>query len=122
MTIHRVRLYYSNTGATSFHGWLSTWLTNMQPWSGGEVANSVPDAPTSPFDSDLKYYSVELAFDWSEDKSIILDQLDGYVSAYCDWSRLGYHVCDHDEDDRTGCQWEEIRENGSVSSDVPVLE
>lgn len=95
----------------------------MQPWTDSEVTNEVPSSTTTTAldGSGTEHYRVELAFEWSEDKSIILDQLDQYAAAYCDWHRLGYHVCDHDESDRSGCSWDEIRENGTVPSNIPTL-
>lgn len=122
MALHRVRLYYSTADAAAYHDWLSSFLTNLQPWESDEVTNSVSDAPASPIDeNDEDYYRVELAFDWSEDKAHILDNLSLYADSYCDWYRLGYHVCTHDEDDPTPCEFEELRENGAVPDHIPSL-
>lgn len=121
MPIHRTRLFYSTAGGGSFHGWLGTWLANMSPWEAPDVTNSVPNGPLSTVDSNTDYYAIELAFDWSEDKSHILDNLDQFLDAYCDWHRIGYHVCTHDETDPTPCTWEETRESGSVPAYVPSL-
>lgn len=123
MTIHRVRLVYSTGGAEAFNDWLSQYLINLQPWSPRE--NQVPTISDSGEDT-TEHYRGDLTFEWSEDKAIILDQIDGYLSAYCDWYQLGYHVCDHDEDDRDGCSWagpnSEVRESSaSIPDDVPIL-
>jgi len=117
---HRVRLFHSVTGADSYHGWLETWLTNMSPWDAGEVTNDLPTLSDS-IDGSAKWYQTELAFAWSEDRSIILDQLDQYAASYCDWHRIGYHECTHDG---TGgpCSWNETRENGAVPSAIPNME
>lgn len=114
MTIHRVRLFHSPTGADSYHGWLDTWLTNMEPWSDPEVTNNLP-TQRSPIGSDVTYYQTELEFEWSEDRAIILDQLDGYARSYCDWHRIGYHECAHDDNDGS-CSWDEQRGSGTVPS------
>lgn len=115
MSIHRVRLRYSETGAQSFNGWLETWLVNMQPWA--ERPNEVPALREEP----SAHYGGDLTFAWSEDKSIILDQLDGYLSAYCDWYRIWYHICDHDESERGNCSWDAQREGGQVPEWVAVF-
>lgn len=187
MTIHRARLFYSTTGAASFHQWLSTWLTNMTPWEADEVGNEAPsETSAAGVDGGTEHYRVELAFEWSHDKAIIIQQLDQYLAAYCDWHRLGYHVCTHDGDteavvetltlssgeqtplDRAPvdgsitigsggyakgkdyetaasslsipadtsiangeytveyetkqCQWDEVRESGSIPADIPTLQ
>ena len=108
MSIHRVRLRYSEAGAQSFNGWLSTWLVNMQPWA--ERPNDVPSQRERPG----PHYRGDLTFAWTEEKSIILDQIEGYLSSYCDWYRIGYHVCDHDEADRGDCVWDMQRDGGAV--------
>lgn len=118
--IHRVRLFHSTTGASSFHNWLETWLTNMQPWADPEVENTLP-TEREPALADGPYYQTELAFEWTEDRAIILDNLDQYAAAYCDWHRIGYHECTHDG---TGgpCSWDERRQNGPVPSYIPGVE
>lgn len=119
MTAHRIRLFHSISEADSYHDWLETWLTNMSPWDYPDVDNTVPELQTD-MDGN-EYYATELAFDWSHDKAILLDNLSGYADSYCSWNRIGYHVCDHDEDSPTACSWEEIRENGTVPNYVPTL-
>jgi len=123
MTAHRVRLFYSTTGASGFHDWLSVWLTNMGPWASDEVTNEVPqNTVTAGVDgTGTEYYRVELAFDWTEGKAIILDNLDGYAASYCDWHRIGYHVCTHDDADTQPCSWETTRESGTPPQDIPTL-
>jgi len=96
----------------------------MQPWGSGEVTNE-PTSLVNPADAGEpgpEYYSGELAFDWSEDKAFILDNLDGYLSSYCDWHRIRYHVCDHDATEPDSCNWDEVRESGTIPSDVPMFE
>jgi len=118
MTVHRVRLIHSTAGASSYHGWLDQWLTNMAPWTDPEVTNELPTLREQ-VDGDGEYYQTELAFEWSEDKATILDQLDQYAVAYCDWHRIGYHVCTHDEEEPQPCSWDEQRESGQVPDYIP---
>lgn len=122
MTTHRIRLYHSTQGAQSYHPLLDQWLTNMTPWEYPEVDNDLP-AERDPIDGDAAaYYGADLAFDWqAEDKAIILDQLSQYAEAYCDWHRIGYHVCDHDAAEPTPCSWETTCEAGTVPDHIPDL-
>ena len=120
MAAHRVVLFHSPTGSTDFHNWLDTWLTNMTPWSYPGVQNELP-LLNQPNGDDPEYYAGELAFDWNaESKSIIVDNLEGYLSSYCDWYRLGYHICTHDEDD-ADCTWDDVRDGGTVPASIPSL-
>lgn len=113
MVAHRVNIFHSVGGSSDFHAWLEQWLTNMEPWSYEGVDNDIPTKTEDEGTGD-EYYSGTLAFDWDEDKAHILDNLDGYAEAYCDWHRILYHVCDHDENPPTPCSWEDVRENGDV--------
>jgi hypothetical protein len=120
MSVHRVRIWHSQAGAASFHGWLDVWLTNMTPWASDEVTNTLP-ALVEPIDGDA-HYRGELAFAWTEDKAIIMDQLVGYLSAYCDWHQIAYHVCTHDEADPTPCAWDDVNRDGTLPDAVPTIE
>lgn len=120
MSLHRVRLIYSEAGASSFNNWLETWLINMQPWEAHE--NTVPTLNDGPF-TDTPHYRGDLIFSWSKDKSIIEDQLNGYISSYCDWAIVAYHVCDHDEENSSHCYWNEPTyhpNEGSIPTDVSL--
>jgi len=119
MTAHRLRLFYSIAGSSDFHAWLDTWLTTMQPWDSGEVTNDLPTEVT-PTDG-VTHYEGELAFDWAEDRLIILDSLDQNCGADCDWHRILYHDCRHDDAVRELCQWDEQRESGAVPASIRDL-
>jgi hypothetical protein len=120
MTVHRVRLLHSTAGKNDYHAWLNTWLTNMTPWSDPEVPNDLPSLRTQ-IDGSGEWYQTELAFEWTEDRAIILDNLAQYASSYCDWHRIAYHVCTHDEENGGPCSWDEVRENGTIPSYVPTF-
>jgi len=121
MSIHRIRLFHSTQGAQAYHDWLETWLTNMQSWDADEVTNTAPTERDPLADGASPYYSGDLAFAWSEDRAVIEDQLSQYAAAYCDWYRLGYHVCTHDEDEPQPCTWDSVNESGVVPDHILEL-
>jgi hypothetical protein len=51
-----------------------------------------------------------------------LDNINQYAASYCEWHRLAYHVCTHDESNPQPCPWDDVRKNGSVPSHVPTFE
>ena len=116
MSLHRVRLEYEQTGGEQFNEWVAVWLTNMSPWADRE--NTVPALVDSTLTDAPAHYRGDFTFAWSEDKSIIMDQLWGYLTAYCSWARLQYHVCDHDEENRGGCAWQETNEHGTIPEEI----
>jgi hypothetical protein len=122
MTVHRVRLYHSTTGAQDYHDWLSQWLNNVDAALQSEVDNEPPTLREQ-VDGDGEWYQGDLAFTWDEGKANILDNLDIYAANNCDWHRIGYHECSHDEDNPAPCGWDEQpRENGSVPAYIPDME
>lgn len=40
MTVHRVRLYYSTSDASEFHGWLEAFLDGMTAWEADDADDS----------------------------------------------------------------------------------
>lgn len=121
MTVHRVRLFHSADGAEDYHTWLGQWITNMQPWEDPEVTNELPTI-REPIDGGEDYYQTELAFEWGENRAIILDNLDEHATIHCEWHRIGYHECTHDETDPTPCSWDERRQDGPVTSNIPSVQ
>lgn len=120
MTVHRVRLYHSTDGAQSYHDWLGQWLNNVDAALQSEIDNEPPTIEQTE-DEKQEWYSGNLAFEWDEGKAHILDNIDQYAAAYCNWHRIGYHECSHDEENLTPCSWDEQRENGTVPDDIPDM-
>jgi hypothetical protein len=83
-----------------------------------EIDNKSPTLREQ-IDGGGEWYQGDLAFNWDEGKANILDNISLYADSYCDWYRLGYHECIHDEDNPQPCSWDEKRENGTIPSDIP---
>jgi hypothetical protein len=129
VTSHRIHLYYSTDGIsddpdTGFHSWLQDWNSIFDTDTADEVANSIPATPVNPQDpTNEPYYNVELTYASSEDPLAILEDPYYALVDYCSWSRVGYHACDHGDDEEDGCQWREanIREDPPVPGHVPAF-
>jgi hypothetical protein len=122
--IHRIRLYYSTSGADTFHDWLTTWKADLDGDTADAVDNNIPDTPTSPENSDLEHYSVSMTFASHEDPLVVLEDPYGKLVDHCEWSRAAYHACNHGYDgDDDSCQWREenIREDPPVPEHVPTF-
>jgi hypothetical protein len=86
------------------------------------VSNNIPDATKSSQNSDLEYYSVSMTFASHEDPLVVLEDPYGKLVELCDWSRVGYHACQHDETDPGNCEWDKIPDdNGTVPDPVPAF-
>jgi len=120
MTVHRFRVIHSTTGAESYHNWLHQWLLNVDAALQSSVSNESPKLVDA-FDGSGTWYQGDLAFDWAEGKANIFDNIELYADSYCDWHRIGYHECSHDETEITSCSWQEVRESGTIPSYVPDM-
>lgn len=129
MPIHAVDLACSADVNAALVGgtgaYVSTWLTSYVAWEPDgdltqtteppRLVESDPDG-----DSSTQYYrGGPWRFAWTEDKSILLDNLVGQFEAYRPtWWRIRWHECDHDEDGRDGCQWDDKYSGGQIPSGV----
>jgi hypothetical protein len=126
MSIHCVHLQVDKDATAALvqgtTGFIAVWLNNFTAWTNPnqenrnvELTNTDPDG-----ESGLDYYESNLwRFEWSADKANLLDNLEGHVAARSNWYRIRWHECDHDEDARGGCSWDEIRTGGTVPDEVP---
>lgn len=120
MSIHAVDLVCAADTDNVFvapNGFVDVWLTNHVAWEpDGDLTqdNARPTLDTEPGVPD-HYRGGIWRFEWTEDRSILLDNLEGHASSYCPWYRIRWHECDHDGawDE---CSWDEsaTRTGGTV--------
>jgi hypothetical protein len=124
MTVNRITLYYSVVGSETFHSWLTDWDSDRDSDTGDELTNEIPDAPVTPRDeSNAEYYTVALSYDFAEPPAEVLKEPYHALVDYCDWSRIGYHECQHDENNPKPCAFidDHVIEDGTVPDHVPAL-
>jgi len=114
MVVHRFRLYHSTAGSDALHNWLGQFTQNINAALGNEVTKEVPTLRET-LDGQ-QYYGGDYAFEWAKGKAHFWGNVTVYARDYCDWYRMGYHECDHDETNVNGssCSWEDSAENGPV--------
>lgn len=117
MTIHMLRFASpADTASFLINSYIPQWLISHQAWEG-EGPNDPPTLQAA--DDEHEYYTADWRFAWSADKEVLIANIDQYTAAYTNWHRIGYHVCDHDGENRSGCEWDEWRESGTVPAWVP---
>lgn len=123
MSVHMIRVVASTNGMTlsEINTVMDDWMSNQSEWEADSTNHVITERETG---SGILYYggTYRLTFD-SEPKDTLLQKCGDKLKNKVDWYRLGYHVCDHDETDRTGCSWDDEREwtdaGVSIPSDVP---
>lgn len=123
MAVHMIRVWTEppkndnkfNQMQTTCEDWASSYaetltterlsLTWMLPADGVEVEHAVG----------------HWRFEWSEDLTTLLADLEAGLQNEVSWYRIRYHSCSHDENSRTGCSWDEsqTRDYGTVPGGIP---
>lgn len=70
-------------------------------------------------DNEPAYTVGHWRFDWAEDATALLDDLEADLQAEVAWYRLRFHECSHDESDSVECSWDETREFGTIPAGIP---
>lgn len=121
MVVHRFRIFHSTAGASSFQDWFGQFTLNVNAALDEELTREKTTLREPIDDTDESYYAGDFAFAWDEGKANLYQNFDQYAASYCDWHRIAYHECSHDEADGGPCSWDEVRENGTIPDAVPTI-
>lgn len=106
---------------------VDNWVSNHNEWQDDPVDHTLVEATTGVDGTGTTYVRGDYRFFQDGPKTDLLDDLESKLQSFQGglWYRVGYHVCDHDEDNGTPCSWtdsdSEVRENGTIPSDIPEL-
>lgn len=102
---------------------VDNWVQNHTEWEDDPVEHTLIETNTEPDGSGTEYVQGDYRFIQDSTATGLLDGLESRLQDLEGglWYRVGYHECDHDGSDRSGCAWDDIRENGPVPADVPTL-
>lgn len=90
------------------------WIGNHREWVEDGASHKVRTSP------DNNYLMGTSRFKHTDKKVILLDTIENRFRPHVDWYRIGYHVCDHDnEENRTECEWEDRREYTAPGVTIP---
>jgi hypothetical protein len=106
---------------------VDNWVQNHNEWVNDPVDHSLVETTTGIDGSGTAYLRGDYRFIQDGDKTTLLDDLGARLQNFQGglWYRVGYHACDHDEQQSTPCSWtdaqSEVRENGNIPSDIPTM-
>lgn len=124
-----IRVYISTEGKTSLEAHntaMDDWVSQQSVWMEDPDTHHIIEV--SPLEEDsTPYYMGTYRFHVpaSDEKDNLLQKCEDKLVNKCDWYRIWYHVCDHDEDESTrdGCTWDEMREwtdkDVTIPADIP---
>jgi len=100
---------------------VDNWVQNYNKWDADPVDHTHAETNTKLDGSGVRYVRADYRFIQDTPATTMLDRLERRLKSFQGglWYRIGYHVCDHDESDRDECSWDDIRESGTVPSEIP---
>lgn len=84
---------------------INDWVDNNDEWVEDPTDHELTEV--SPIDSDVTYHSVSVRFNQSDTKDNVLQKFTDKLKNKVDWYRVGYHACEHDENNPSNCTWED---------------
>jgi len=126
MTVHMVRVFVEPPKGDAEQA-INNWVENYTEWTDDSVEHSLTETDTKTDGSGTVYLNGDWRFiQEGEDPTNILDDLSKRLQSFQGglWHRLGYHVCYHGGEGKTGgaCSWDEKQEFGTIPSDIPDFE
>jgi len=121
MTVHMVRVFFEPPKGNAETA-IDNWVSNYNEWTSDPVEHRLVETNAKVDGSGTTYIRGDWRFvDQGEDPTTILTDLSDRLSSLQGglWHRLGYHVCEHDEDNASPCSWDQIHEDGTIPSDIP---
>lgn len=104
---------------------INTWVTNNDTWSGDSIPNEISEVNTELDGTGVTYHTVTVRFEETDTKANLLQKFTDKLKNKVDWYRVGYHVCDHDASDPTGCSWDDsvdwTDKNVTIPAGIPTF-
>lgn len=103
---------------------VNEWVQNHPEWTDDPVAHVFREQATP---NGTSHVYGNYFFEQSVGVTTLLDRLEDRLANVQGglWYRIGYHVCDHDDQDRetSDCAWDpaRTREDGGVPADIPTF-
>lgn len=102
---------------------VDNWVQNHTEWAEDPVKHSLTETTAGVDGSGTTYVRGDYRFIQNGPAMTLLDRLEDRLQSFQGglWYRIGYHACDHDEDNSSPCSWEATRENGDIPDDIPTF-
>lgn len=124
MAVHMVRLYIEPPKGDAETA-VNNWVENHNEWTDDPVDHTLAEVNTELDGSGTTYVRGDYRFVQDSTATDLLDDLEQRLGNLQGglWYRIGYHVCEHDEDNPGACSFDDsmTRENGTIPSDIPDL-
>lgn len=126
MTVHMFRVFIGKgkMSIADLETRLNDWKTNNNRWTDDSVAHELNEYRA--IDGTLICYQMSIRFDQTDMKANLLQKLTDKLDNKVDWYRVGYHICDHDDENGSPCSWDDVVEwtakDVTIPTDVPNIQ
>jgi hypothetical protein len=122
MTVHMVRIMIEPPKGNAESA-VDNWVANHNEWENDPVKHSLVETTADVDGTGTTYVRGDYRFIQDSTVTDLLDALESRLQSFQGglWYRVGYHQCDHDEENASPCSWDEKRENGTIPSDIPDM-
>lgn len=119
MTVHMFRVFVGRgpMSVSDLEARIQTWKDEHTRWTGDSVDHTLKEYRD--IDGTLLGHFIPIRFEQTETKANILQKLTDKLKEKVAWHRVGYHACDHDEQDATPCSWSDSAEWTAKDTAIP---
>jgi len=120
MTVHMFRIVAekpSSISETQANQIVDQWLANNTPWTEDPVPHEIT-LVDDPITDAPAHFRGDVRFEFSDDKTTLVDNIETDLSGIASWHRIAYQKCSHDEENGGPCSWDDVRDNGEVPSSI----
>lgn len=118
MTVHMFRCFIG-AGKMSINDLetrVNDWVASNAEWENDDVAHTLTERTTEAGET---YHDIDVRFLPTEDKANLQQKFTDKLVNKADWYRVGYHACDHDEENASPCSWDDAAEWTAKDVQIP---
>jgi len=97
------------------------WIVGHDRWEQDSAEHSLSVTNSAIDGSGTEYLRGDFRFNRTDDRGSIESSFQGLFQDIFNWYRIGYHRCDHDEENPSPCNWDGQIEDGQVPDFAPVF-
>lgn len=121
MAVHMFRCFIGAgpMSITDLETRINNWVSNNDEWTEDMTDYTLSEVNTEMDGSGATYYSIDVRFNQSDTKANILQKFTDKLKDKVDWYRVGYHTCEHDEQNASPCSWQDMTEWTAKDVTIP---
>lgn len=86
---------------------MDDWVSKHSEWIFDSVEHHIVKENSEYDGTGVNYYLGSYRFELSDAKDNLLQKCSDKLKNKVDWYRLGYHLCEHDEENPAPCIWDD---------------